>query len=201
MPPAPPIDPHGPNSVEHHAQQDRCTFFCGGTLDGWNYTNTATVDGLNGHGNWTFTYNYNVTTVGSVNEAIAGPATSPVAGPWTKFCGFVAGESFLKKARDNSGWDKKYSFTLTEPDPITGLPVSRVTNVMATLQMSTDMGTTWNDVQGPFALDTSSIVSCGRPNDLTTFCDNAGTPTDYIYDANAGFGGNVAAIGNYLHSQ
>ena len=69
-PPAPPIDPHGPNSTEHHAQQDRCTFFCGGTLDGWNYTNTEMVNGLNGHGNWTFTYNYNVTTVGSVNEAM-----------------------------------------------------------------------------------------------------------------------------------
>src|SRR6266566_3012025 len=32
-PPAPPVDPHGPDSIEHHAQQDRCTFFCGGTLD------------------------------------------------------------------------------------------------------------------------------------------------------------------------
>jgi len=192
-PPAPPVDPHGPDSIEHHAQQDRCTFFCGGTLDGWNYTNTATVDGLNGNGHWTFTYNYSATTVGAVGEATC----------WTcneSFCGFVAGESFLKKARDNSGWDKKYSFTLTAPDPITGLPVSRVTNVMATLQASTDMGVTWNDVQGPFALDTSSIVSCGRPNDLATFCDNAGTPTDYIYDANAGFGGNVAAVGTFLHS-
>ena len=54
---------------------------------------------------------------------------------------------------------KKYSFTLTEPDPITGLPVSRVTNVMATLQRSTDGGITWFDVQGPFAPDTSNIVS------------------------------------------
>jgi hypothetical protein len=200
-PPAPPVDPHGPNSIEHHAQQDRCTFFCGGTLDGWNYTNTQTVDGLNGHGNWTFTYNYTVTTVGSVGEATCWTCDQSGGGAVdVKFCGFVAGESFLKKARDNSGWDKKYSFTLTAPDPITGLPVSRVTNVMATLQASTDMGTTWNDVQGPFALDTSSIVSCGRPNDLATFCDNAGIPTDYVYDANAGFGGNVAAVGNFLHS-
>jgi hypothetical protein len=71
---------------------------------------------------------------------------------------------------------------------------------MATLQRSTDGGITWFDVQGPFALDTSNIVSCGRPNDLATFCDNAGAPTDYVYDANAGFGGNVAAVGSFLHS-
>ncbi len=106
---------------EHHAQQDRCTFFCGGTLEGWNYTNTATVNGLNGHGNWTFTYNYNVATIGSVGEATCWSCDQSGGGAVdVKFCGFVAGESFLKKARDNSGWDKKYSFTLTEPDPITG---------------------------------------------------------------------------------
>jgi hypothetical protein len=199
-PPAPPADPHGPDSIEHHAQQDRCTFFCGGTLDGWNYTNTQTVNGLNGHGNWTFTYNYSVTTIGSVDPATCWTCEQTGGSVDVKFCGFVAGESFLKKGRDNTGWDKKYSFTLTEPDPITGLPVSRVTNVTVTLQRSTDAGLTWFDVQGPLALDTSNIVSCGKPTDSVggTFCDNAGTPVDYPYSGNAGVAGNAAVYG-YLH--
>jgi hypothetical protein len=115
------------------------------------------------------------------------------------FCGFVAGESFLKKSRDNSGWTTKYSFSLTEPDPITGLPASRVTNVMATLQKSDDGGNTWTDVQGPVALDTSTIVSCGKQTDSAAFCDGLGPVVDYLYYGNAGCAGN-SAVFSFLHA-
>ena len=56
--------------------------------------------------------------------------------------------------------------------------------------------------EGPFALDTSNIVHCGRPIDSVggTFCDLGGPVVDYIYDANAGVGGNSPSIFNYLHS-
>jgi hypothetical protein len=172
-PPAPPIDEHGPNSIEHHALQDRCTFFCGGTLDGWNYTNTATVDGLNGRGNWTFTYNYNVTTVGAVNEATCWTCEETGGTVDVNFTGFVSSESFLNNR--NAG-TKKYSFTLLD-----SLGISRVSGVTAQLQMFD--GTNWNDVGSP--------ITFTDPLPVTS------TLADYTYYGNTGVYGN-SAVYNFL---
>jgi len=192
-PPAPAIDTNGPNSVGNHITQDRCTFFCGGTPDPWSYTQTVTVNGLNGHGNWTFTYNYNVTTdptaAGTCWHCAQSGGTAEIA-----YCGFVAGESFLKKSRDNSGWTTKYSFSLADD-----LGASRVINTTATLQKSTDGGVTFFAVQGPVSLDTSMLVNCGAPTDSAAFCDQLGAPADYTYFGNGGVFGN-STVYNNLHA-
>ena len=207
-PPSPPGDSNGHLNSFLNSQTAKCAFFCGGTLPSDTNDKTVNVNISSGtnKGHWHFTWHYTLTPTGPVDpqtcytcEETGGGGSVDV-----KFCGFIAGESFLLKNGGGTTWNKKYSFTLTDPDPITGLPVSRVTNVMATLQISTDGGTTWNDVpgQGPFALDTSNIVHCGRPTDSVggTFCDLGGPVVDYIYDANAGVGGNSPSIFNYLHS-
>jgi hypothetical protein len=167
-PPAPPIDAHGPNSIEHHAQQDRCTFFCGGTLDGWNYTNTATVDGLNGHGNWTFTYNYSVTTVGSVDAATCWTCEETGGTVDVGFTGFISSESFLNNRNTNT---KKYSFTL-----LNSLGASRVAGVTAQLQMFD--GVNWNDV--------------GSPIPFTDPLPVTASTTNYTYYSNTSVYGNSA---------
>lgn len=210
-PPAPPPPGDTPghlNSFLNSSQAVKCAFFCGGDLptDANQRSVNVNINSGTNKGHWTFTWTYTLTPTGPVDpqtcytcEETGGGGSVDV-----KFCGFIAGESFLLKNGGGTTWNKKYSFTLTDPDPITGLPVSRVSNVMATLQNSTDGGTTWNDVagQGPFALDTSNIVHCGRPTDSVggTFCDLGGPVVDYFYDANAGTGGNSPSIFNYLHS-
>jgi hypothetical protein len=205
--PTPPGDTPGHlNSFLNSSQAVKCAFFCGGTLP--SDTNDRTVNVINAHnpnqGHWHFTWHYTLTPTGTVDPQTCYTCTETGGGGSVdvQFCGFVAGESFLSKSGGNTSWNKKYSFTLTDPDPITGLPVSRVTNVMATLQISTDGGTTWADVQGPVSLDTSTIVHCGKQTDSVggTFCDGLGPVLDYIYDANAGAGGNAPAIFNNLHS-
>jgi hypothetical protein len=50
-----------PNGPPGCARQQDCTFWNGGTLTGSTYTQSVTVNGLNGKGNWTFTYNYVIT--------------------------------------------------------------------------------------------------------------------------------------------
>ncbi len=203
-PPPAPGDTNGHLNQFLNSQTAKCAFFCGGTLP--SDTNDRSVNVNNSHdpnkGHWTFTWHYTLTPTGPVDPQTCYTCAGTGGGPVdVQFCGFIAGESFLSKAGGNTTWNKKYSFTLTDPDPITGLPVSRVTNVQATLQMSTDGGNNWFDVQGPVSLDTSTIVHCGRPTDSVggTFCDGLGPVVDYIYDANAGVGGN-SAVFNYLHS-
>jgi hypothetical protein len=176
-PPAPPVDAHGPNSIEHHAQQDRCTYFCGGTLSGWAYTNTAMVNGLNGHGNWTFTYNYST----SPNTALVSGGTC-----WScqqtggtvdvDFTGFVSSESFLNNRNTNT---KKYSFTLLD-----SLGVSRVSGTTAQLQYSADG--LFDDTQ-----DLGTITFTPDPLTVTPSVNN------YLYYGNAGVFGN-SAVYSYL---
>jgi hypothetical protein len=171
VPTAPAPDAHGPNSIEHHAQQDRCTYFCGGTLDGWTYTQTATATGLNGHGNFTFTYNYSV----SPNTATVAAGTC-----WScqetggtvdvDFTGFISSESFLNNR--NTG-TKKYSFTLLADG------VSRVSGVTAQLQYSAD---------GNF----DDTVDVGSPVTFTDPLPVTSTLNDYIYYSNTSVFGNSA---------
>lgn len=115
------------------------------------------------------------------------------------FCGFVAGESFVKK---NSGGNKsttKYSFTLADD-----LGASRVINTSATLQkFNTDISI-WENVGDPVPEDTSCLVNGG--DDSSTFCGNGGicptdpcTGIDYSYYGNAGVFGN-SGVYSYLHA-
>jgi hypothetical protein len=177
VPSAPDPDAHGPNSVEHHAQQDRCTYFCGGTLDGWNYTQTSTVNGLNGKGQWTFTYNYS----SSPNTATLAAATC-----WSceetggtvdvNFTGFVSSESYLK---NNNNGTTKYSFTLLD-----SLGASRVLGATAQLQIQ-NPDLSWSNVGSPIVFT--------NPLPVTS------TVNDYLYFGNAGVFGN-AAVYSQLHA-
>ena len=176
VPPAPAPPDTGPNSIKNHAQGDRCTYFCGGTLSGWNYTQTATVNGANGRGNWTFTYNYS-----------SSPNTATVAAGdcWSceetggtvdvGFSGFVASESYLNNR--NTG-TTKYSFTLLD-----SLGASRVLGVTAQLQ-SFD-GANWNNVGSPLTFT--------NPLPVTS------TVNDYLYFGNAGVFGN-SSVFSQLHA-
>lgn len=177
VPPAPAVPSTGPDSIKNHAQDDHCTYFCGGTLSGWAYTDTSTVNGLNGKGNWTFTYNYS----SSPNTATVDAHTC-----WTSeetggtvdvgFSGFISSESYLKQtSRD------KYSFTLTEPDGLGGT-LSRVQNVSAQLQKFD--GTNWNNVGDPIAYGTLPVTA---------------TAADYEYFGNGGVFGN-SAVYSALHA-
>lgn len=136
VPPAPAIPTTGPNSVSNHAQDDRCIFFCGGNVSGWNYTQTETVPGLNGKGNWTFTYNYTTDGAGAVAAETCWSSQVTGGSVDVGFEGFVCSESFLKQSTRN-----KYSFTLLGPEG------SRVSNVQVELQQFD--GTNWNTVSGP----------------------------------------------------
>ncbi len=82
----------------NHAQDDRCAFFCSGTVPDWNYTQTNTVFGSNGKGNWTFTYNYTTEGAGAVaaNECWTSAVTGGTVD--VAFAGFVCSESFLKQS-------------------------------------------------------------------------------------------------------
>lgn len=119
-----------PSSAEltDFVEEISCIFFDGGDLPGTQYTQEKNSNGLNGRGNWTFTWTY----------AIA--PRSPQVGSRTyyqledssinndiRFNGFVAALSALSKT-DKSGTMVKYSFSLTNTDS-TGATVDRISNL------------------------------------------------------------------------
>src|ERR1051326_644445 len=70
-PSAPAPDPAEVNAAPKGApgavDENKCNFLDGGALDGHTYEQSVTVNGLNGRGNWTFTWTYTVSpTVDSV---------------------------------------------------------------------------------------------------------------------------------------
>ncbi len=173
------------NKLRQHAQAQRTVFFCGGDLEsGDTYTQTDTKDnGKTGKDKiiWTYTYTYTITP-NPEHESVE-PHTF-----WTSvetggtvditFSGFISSESYMK-----NGTKTKYSFTLTEPDPLGGSPLSRVHDVSAQLQKSDGLGG-WTDV--------------GDPIDLTNGVGTlpvVSTAADYSYFGNAGFFGNSAVYG------
>ena len=124
--PVPAPSPDG-DKLRQHAQDERCTFFCGGDLTSISYTQT-----VNQARGWKRTFTYNIT-----------PSSTSVSAKtcWTfeetggtvdiGFEGFACSESFQKQSSRN-----KYSFTLTDS------AVSRVSNVQVALQKFD--GTNWN---------------------------------------------------------
>jgi hypothetical protein len=175
-PPAPAPPDTGPDSIKNHAQADHCTYYCGGTLLSWNYTQTQTVKGKNNtNGNWTFTYNYS--TSPNTATVAAGTCWSCEETGGTVdvgFTGFVSSESFLKQSNGRT----KYSFTLLD-----SLGVSRVLG--ATAQLQKFNGTTWDNVGDPIAFT--------DPLPVTS------TTADYLYFGNVGVFGN-SAVFNQLHA-
>lgn len=179
VPSAPAIPTTGPNSIANHAQDDRCAFFCGGNVPGWNYTQTRTVNGRNGFGNWTFTYDYTTTGAGVVLPNTCWNSVETGGTVDIGFDGFVCSESFQKQSTRN-----KYSFTLLGPEG------SRVYNVQVALQKFD--GTNWETVEGPTPVAETDLVTGQLPV--------ASASENFSYFGNGGVFGN-AAVFAFLHAQ
>lgn len=152
---------------------NRCTFLDGGSLTGGSYTQSLTINGLNGRGNWSYTYNYVIApAVQYVDPFTAWPlvkvngqtvANIPVQAE-------IAGESVVQS--NNAKVGTKYSFSLYgSPDPITGIAPSRVAN----LQVAVNDGTS-----------------------TTTFSPGSTIryPADFAYATNAGSNGVTGLLQN-----
>ncbi len=185
-PPAP--DPDG-NKLRQHAQAERCTFFCGGTLGSDSYAQDVAVIVNNPapqaeRGNWKFTYTYDIVPKGTEEfpSAVAAHTcwTSEETGGTVNvlFDGFVSSESYLKQSNGRT----KYSFTLSD-----SLGASRVVNASAQLQKFD--GTNWADV--------GSAVLLGPASDGTL--PVTATTADYTYFGNVGVFGN-SVVYNALHA-
>jgi hypothetical protein len=167
-----------PSAVElmQHAQAQRCIFFCGGPLSSKTYTIT-----VNGTKSWKWEYTFKIVPkVASVAPKTCWSSESGGGGAVDiSFAGFVSSESFLKQSNGRT----KYSFTLLEPDPLGGLPLSRVINVSAQLQKSDGLGG-WVNVGSPIVYGTLPVTP---------------TTANYVYCGNGGVFGN-SAVYSYLHA-
>jgi len=120
--PAPPAPDAGKVSALVHV--DRCTFFTGGLLSGSTYTQSVTVNGKNGKGNWTYTSSYRVTGETVAAETEWTSVLDSSGGAKVALEGEIAGESVLSKSPGN----RKYSFSLLDSSG-----ASRVTGLSVTL--------------------------------------------------------------------
>jgi len=168
------------------ADKSRCTFLDGGTLvltDSYEKTAQAsvscTVSGRSKSATYTFRYTYAVapdpelSTVASFTAWDLVSETGDGSSVHVDIGGFIAGESVLSKAN----LPRKYSFSLLETDPLTGLPVSRVQNLAVTIDGAAPIPATSTYVQNaPGAL-------LGDPGAL-----------DFAYVTNAGTNGNVSLL-------
>ena len=96
--------------------ENRCTFLDGGTLAGRTYQQSVTVNGLNGRGNWTFTWDYAVTPTQATVEPFTAwdlvSDSNPDGTVHVDIAADVAGESVLKSSNAKLG--TKYSFSLID---------------------------------------------------------------------------------------
>jgi hypothetical protein len=163
--------------LQQHAQADRCIFFNGGALNSSTYKQSSTVNGLNGRGNWTFEWTYDITPY----TVVVDPHTA-----WTSaenggavdvdFSGFIAAESFMSQ----SGGKNKYSFTMLDGG------VTRARDVSATLQVLVDGD--WVEVA---SADLNNIdTGIDLVNDGVAVVPASG---DFDYYANGGMFGSVLA--------
>ncbi|GAB2532155.1 hypothetical protein [Spirosoma aerophilum] len=132
--PAAPLAPApNVNKLKALISDNKCRFLSGATLSGTTYTQTETAAGLNGRGNFEFTFTYTIapTTSDPVAPYTAWPlfqdntdgtATIPVSAT-------IAGES----AMSSKQFPKKYSFSLDEGVDINGDPISRVQDLVLTV--------------------------------------------------------------------
>jgi hypothetical protein len=179
-PDAPAPDPskvNGTPQASGAVQHNQCTFLDGGSLSGLSYTQSQSRVGVNGKGNWTFTWTYAVTpttatvdplTAWNLVREVAGPAEVPVTAA-------IAGESVLAKS---NGW-KKYSFSLT--DSTTG---NRVQNLALNVTDS-DHNVVWSTVPESRVV---ANVPGADPGDAAA--------VDFPYTTNAGSNGAVGNLQN-----
>jgi hypothetical protein len=119
-PSAPPVDPNQPTNPYFAASSDknRCVFWNGGTPDTpAPYTLDVTVNGVNGKGNWKFTWTYTLTAPADVAPKTAWYLQSSTGSgdAQVDLDGFVAGQSVLKKIKAaKNDWTFKASHTIND---------------------------------------------------------------------------------------
>lgn len=161
------------------ANGEKCTFFNGGTLTGTGtYTQTVPVNVSSGQskGSWKFTYTYNIAPDPSKNPVAprtawnlidsSGASTVPVEVNAT-----IAGQSVVQNdAKGKRTWNRKYSFTLLNPDNS-----SRITDLKVTV---------------------SGTDSNGNPVSLEAYPGHTvdTNPADFDYTGNAGRNGNAGLL-------
>ncbi len=111
QPPAPPAPDPNPNRLNPPVNNNKCVFFNGGdvTVQPQNstYTQPLTRSGLNGSGNWRFTWTYQVavgTGVNPVDERTAWilESSDPANGVPISASGWMAGQSTQNKTGKNA---------------------------------------------------------------------------------------------------
>ncbi len=150
--------------------QNKCTFWSGGTLavaaQHSSYTQSLTVKGLNGNGNFKFDYTYLI-SAGATNPVAAQTAWDLQSEDYqpaqVSFEGYLAGQSTVKSlnAKRNAPWTFKTSHSMTNPDGS-----ARLQNLAATLYDAADY-MVWSEPLG-------YTMEYG---------------TDFLYNGNAGSNG------------
>jgi len=168
------------------ANGEKCTFFNGGTLTGTDtYTKTVTVvvnsGPQAGRGTWKFTYTYNIAPDPSKDQDTSQPGvqvaprtawnlidSSGASTVSVEVNGTIAGQSVVQNdAKGKRTWNRKYSFTLLNPDGS-----SRITDLKVTV---------------------SGTDSNGNPVSLEAYPGHTvdTNPGDFEYTGNAGTNGNT----------
>lgn len=185
QPPTPSAPDPNPIKLNPVIGQNKCTFWNGGTLvvsaPQASYTQSVTVNGVNGKGNWKFGWTYNI-AVGATNPVDAHTAwdlVSSTGGPVSVFINAtIAGQSVVHKIVSKTSWSRKYSFTLLDSVTFT----SRITDLTVAVTGTDSNGNPVSMVQYPgHTIDTNPAGYC----DLTS--------TNF-YTGNAGENGQVSLL-------
>ena len=170
-----------PLELQQQAQDDRCTFFSGGTLGTGTYTQVVTVNVNSGtpaqKGNWKFTYTYAITPTQAVAPETAWTSEETGGSVNLGFSGFVASESYQKQSNRH-----KYSFTMVDGG------ITRARNVSASLM---------KDSATLASLDLNNVDTDG--DTINDGLAVVGAVDDFDYFANGGIFGN-SAVFSALHA-
>lgn len=156
------------------AVRDECTFVTGGTLSSKTYVQSVNASGLNGRGNFTFTWTYSITPNATVapmtawvllRTAGADSVTIPISAE-------IAGQSVVVSSQFPNG---KYSFSMRD-----SALVNRVTGVALAV----------NDGP-PTSIADASLVT--YENQAGARAGEAGA-VDFTYFANAGSSGTAVSF-------
>ena len=182
-----------PDKVSHQGSgiiygSNECSFAAGGPLTRGSYTQSVTVNGANGHGNWTFTWTYSIDPTQSTVAALTAwdlVQDNGSGGLAISLNAQIAGQSVVVSSQQPTG---KYSFSLD--DVSTTPPTSRVTSLSLTINDGTSDVLTAN----PNAINF---------NNLPGSTPYGGLPAaDFTYTANGGsFGAAQNALIDTANSQ
>lgn len=176
QPAAPSTPAASPQKLTPVVNSNQCTFWAGGapSVSGpqSSYTQSETIGGLNGSGNWKFTWTFAIASLGPVAPRTAWNLQSSDLSPAVyTLDGFLAAQSTVKKSATRAQqWTFKTSHTIRNPD---GSP--RVANLMASLYDTMGTATIADDV----LLDAAAL----------TFTVETGV--DFFYSRNAGASGTL----------